>query len=59
MSFFKLSKKFVIEALNELNEIHDSSNQDTTDKLNNLKANSKVQKNIEKIRNSEFNNRYQ
>ncbi len=50
MLLFKQIRTNFNKILNEMDEIHDDNSRDTTDKLNNLKENSKVQKYIDKVK---------
>ena len=59
MLFFKQIKENFNKILNEMDKISNSNNKDTTDKLNTLKENSKVRKNIEDFKKREFNNKCQ
>lgn len=57
MLFFKQIKENFNNILNEMDKLNNENNKDTTDKLNSLKDNSKVQKYINKVKRNEFNNR--
>jgi len=58
ISFFKQLQKDFKRMSDEMDKIC-SDNRDTTDKLNKLKENSKIRKNIEEFKKREFNNKYQ